>query len=631
VVIVTFDTTRADRIGCYGYADAQTPSLDRLAADGVLFEQAVSTVPTTLPAHATIFTGLYPQDHGVRYNIFYTLSPEAVTLAERLEDAGFATAGFVASQILARRHGLDQGFAVYSEPTEQADPSSDHPVRSMERRAAVGVDAALEWLESHAGERIFLWLHLYDPHIPYNPPFPFSSRFRDRPYQGEIAYADAQFGRLLERLQRDAAWPETLVIAVGDHGEGLYEHDERWHSMLVYESTQHVPLIIHAPGAAPGRVSRPVSLADITPTVLDLLGLPANEHARGVSLRPALEGRELPLGAIYFESLTGALVYGWQELTGVRHGRWKLIDSKAPELFDLDEDPAEQTDLAPFEPERVSELRAALLDLREPLGSLASGKGLAPARLDPETERMLASLGYVAGGAGGTSVEGAPHPRQMMDLEAELLSAMGAVARGQWDYVEDLCRYTLGRDPTNKWALVHMPLSLARQQRYDEALEHVELALRIYPDSERAYQVLADIHKSRGADELAFQALRRGLDAIPKSEMLTYFAAVAAFDAAHADVCEAEVPRAVAAFPESGRLLVLQARCEARRDDPEAALESLRAAVGKGFRWLKPLEKVEEFAEVVRLPAFTDLVRQVEEEAADGDGAGQAPPPPHRN
>ena len=328
IVVVTFDTTRASRLGCYGHELAETPNLDAFAAESVLFERAVSPVPTTLPSHSTMFTGVYPQDHGVRYNLLFRLGPEALTVAEILGAEGFATGGFPATFILDERFGLNQGFDTYANAPRPDDGGTSHRTAIM-RSASDGVDLALDWLSSRQG-KVFAWLHFYDPHWPYTPPFPYSSRFRDRPYDGELAYTDSQFGRFIKALREDPSWDRTAVIVAGDHGEGLYEHDERFHATLVYETTQHVPLIVRTPDSRAGRIAEPVGIVDLTPTILDLAGVDPPEDLRGVSLVPALRGTEPERRDLYFESHAGSLSYGWERLSGLRYGRWKLIDSSTP-------------------------------------------------------------------------------------------------------------------------------------------------------------------------------------------------------------------------------------------------------------------------------------------------------------
>jgi len=622
VVIVTFDTTRADRIGCYGYAEAHTPNLDRLAKESVLFEQAVSPVPTTLPSHCTMFTGLLPQDHGVRYNLMYRLDAEAETLAEVLKSEGFATAAVPASYILAEMFGLDQGFDLYVGPPgrKEADADNDHP-GAVYRRAGDGVDEALEWLDRQGQDQSFLWLHFYDPHVPYDPPFPYSSEFRDRPYDGEIAYADAQFGRLLEALREDPSWNRTLLIVAGDHGEGLHEHGERWHSLLVYETTQRVPLIIRAPGASPSRVKEPVHLADLMPTVLDLVGVNQPGPLRGTSLRPALEGRATPPRELYFESLAGALNYGWLELTGIRDGRWKLIDSTSePELYDLAEDPEELLNLAHLEPELVQELRTGLAEIAEPLTSQSLAADAHDAVLDPQTEAFLNSLGYVGGGAGGSRGEDAPHPRNLVDLEAEILSARRAIAQERWDLLEEMALYVLSRDPGNKWALNNIITALIATDRSHEAQDRAAEFVRLYPDRPQPYVALAKAYRAQDQAETAYEVLKQGLESVPGNEWLTYLALVAGFDA-NLEICAGEVDSAAAEFPTSPRVTLLVARCHALERDFDAALASVRHAVDQGFANMDMLEKAEDFEELVLLPGFDELREYAESRKQEGPPA----------
>jgi arylsulfatase A-like enzyme len=615
IVVVTFDTTRADRIGCYGYEQASTPNLDRFAGESVLFEQAVAQAATTLPSHTTMFTGLYPQDHGVRYNLMYTLGAEADTLAESLQAAGYSTAAFPASMILDKRHGLDQGFDTWADPPRVAHDEVVHPDDIM-RPAGDGVDLALDWIEKHREEDFFVWLHFYDPHFPYAPPFPYSSQFRDRPYDGDITYADAQFGRLLESLRADPRWRNTLVIVAGDHGEGLHDHGEIFHSYLLYETTQHVPFIIKAPGAGQARVAEPVALADLMPTVLDLAGVNEPGAMRGVSLRPALTGGELPRRDLYFESLAGALNYGWAELRGVRYGGMKLIDSSAPEIFDLLQDPGELNNLAGSDPALLEELRAALTELSEPL---IPDRDLALSThdevLDPQTEAFLASLGYVGGSSGGAVGEDAPHPLELVDLAFEMLAAQRAIAAGQWAYVEELTRYVLGRDPSNKWALKNGVTALIELGRSEEAQDVGAEYVRIYPGNAPSYANLANAYRAGGEEDKAREVLEQGLKAIPDSEMLAYLSTLVGFEAGQREVCSRELPERLSAFPGSWRILLLQARCQARDGSNEAVLLTLREAMSKGFRSPEMLGGQPEFAEVVKLPAFAEIVQAAKAQA----------------
>jgi arylsulfatase A-like enzyme len=616
VVIVTLDTTRADRLGCYGYESAATQHLDALAEESALFERAVSPVPTTLPSHSTIFTGLYPQDHGVRYNLVWRLGPEADTLAEILGERGFTSGGFPSAYVLAGTYGLNQGFDAYVEPPDaRASVETPHGINGAP--AGTIVDRALAWLDENAEvERQFLWLHFYDPHAPYQPPFPYSSTFRERPYDGELAYVDTQFGRLMERLRSDPEWSRTLVIIVGDHGEGLHEHGERFHANLVYETTQHVPLIVRAPGAGARRVDETVSLVDILPTVLDYVGIDSELELRGRSLRGAVEGtEEPPRKDVYFESLAGSLNYGWSELRGVRYGDWKLIDSDAPELFDLASDPDELNNLADLEAERLADLRASLEELQEPLGGERTAQKSYEPGTDPETEAFLASLGYVAGGFGG-STEGAASPRDQIDLEGELLAGQRSVAERDWDSVEEVCRYVLSRDERNKWALNNLSAALMWTERYGEARDHALEMVRLYPDNEQGYIMAARAYRGEDDPQKSRDILGRGLEKLPDSAGLAYLHLVAGFDLEIESVCKSEVSQAVERHPRSALLRVFQSRCEAARGQSELALATLKEAVELGFGDVKRLEEAPEFSEVIEMEGFLALVEEEERDEA---------------
>ena len=614
VVVVTLDTTRADRLGCYGYAGGTSPHLDALAAESALFEHAVSPVPTTLPAHSSLFTGLYPQDHGVRYNLVYRLGPEAVTLAELLRDAGFATAGFPAAHVVTEGFGLEQGFQSYPGPPKLDDLGSHERqiLASNGIRASEIVDRAIAWLDAHeAAPKSFVWVHLYDAHAPYEPPFPYSSTFREHPYDGEIAYADAQLGRLLERLRSSPQWKGTLVVVAADHGEGLHDHRERYHANLLYETTQHVPLIVRAPGARARRVAEPVSLVDLMPTILEYAGLPARSGLRGRSLAPALEGRTLEPHPVYFESLAGSLNYGWEELRGVRSGSSKLIESRTPELFDLAQDPGETDDLSARDPARLDALRATLAELEPSLSATPTAEAVQDI-VEPDTQAFLASLGYVTGGAGGSASE-ASHPKDLIDLEPELLAGQKLVAAHDWKRLEEVTRFVLTRDPRNKWALENLITALGSTGRWDAARDFAAKMVEIYPEGDRGYIHLAQADKAQGNVKRAHDLAAKGLTKAPKSLQLRYVYLLTGFDLKLPEVCKVQVPDAVAKHPKSGLIRVLVARCAAMGGDTQGSIAALEKAVELGFDGVAGLEKAEDFEQVVRTPDFARLVSSAAE------------------
>lgn len=387
LVVITLDTTRADRLSVYGLMHAPMPGLERLAREGVVFDQAITVAPLTLPAHCSLFTGLLPPSHGVRDNADPALAAEQTTLSERLRARGFQTGAFVASVVLDPERGLSQGFDHYS-----AVPRGPRPGGSFaapRRPADQVVDDALRWIEARDRDPFFAWLHLYDAHRPYDAPEPFRSRFGD-PYVAELAFADAQIERLLSALQRRGVLDRAIVIVAGDHGESLGEHGERDHGIFLYESSMRVPLIMRVPGTAPRRVDTLVSLVDVVPTVLRLLRMRA-ANLDGVSLVPALRGETMPDRVMYGESMYPRR-FGFSDLRMARDSRMKYIDAPRPELYDLDADPFEQHDIAAQRPAVAAGLRARLDAIAAPSRMAIKG-----APVSEETARALAALGYVSG------------------------------------------------------------------------------------------------------------------------------------------------------------------------------------------------------------------------------------------
>jgi choline-sulfatase len=414
VVIVTLDTTRADRLSPYGFMDVSMPAFERIAREGVLFDQATSVAPLTLPAHASLFTGLLPSVHGVRDNGDPALAAAHTTLAEVLSARGFRTGAFVGASVLEADRGLAQGFGIY-----RGDASVDRRIlERRQRRADEVITDAIRWLDELGGSRFFLWAHLYDPHRPYDPPEPFRSRFVD-PYIGEIAFADSQVGRLLDALDNRALRERTIVIVAADHGESLGEHGEQDHGIFVYESVLRVPLMIRAPGVEPRRVGAIVRLTDVMPTVLDLLGFPAPEMD-GVSLvdlvngaSPSLvAGRRDPLELDAYAESFYPQRFGWSPLRALRVGRYKLIDAPRPELYDLERDLFEEHNL-------YDERRDTAVALRQRLAAIERRSSQADAGIrhersgSLELRERLTALGYVGTPSTRETADGpdAPDPK----------------------------------------------------------------------------------------------------------------------------------------------------------------------------------------------------------------------------
>ena len=403
LVVITLDTTRADRLSPYGFMNVSLPHLERLAREGVIFDQAISVAPLTLPAHTSLFTGLLPPSHGVRDNADPPLEEAHTTLAETLLARGFRTGAFVGSVVLHPDRGLKQGFEQY----RGVDGADGQAPQARQRRADQVMADAVQWLDTIAGSRFFLWAHLYDPHRPYDPPEPYASIYGHNLYVGEIAFADSQIGRLLEALQQRALLDRTVVVVVGDHGESLGERGERDHGVFIYENVLRVPLIVRAPALAPFRVGEVVRLTDVMPTVLDLLDVPALP-VEGVSLVDVMRGRRRHLNLeAYSESLYPERL-GWSPLRALRDGRYKLIDAPRPELYDLENDPFEEQNI--YEERRA--LAAAMTTraavVAKGRGSASAPQGRTPAT--PELQARLRALGYVGSAVTPGAADGANLP-----------------------------------------------------------------------------------------------------------------------------------------------------------------------------------------------------------------------------
>ena len=610
ILLVTLDTTRADRVGCYKYAKAATPALDGLAGESTLFEHAVAPSSSTLPSHSTMLTGLYPYHHGVRYNGIHVLPARVSTVAERLEGVGFTSGAVVSSFAVATRFGLAQGFDTYD------DLFADKPEASggthVERKADDAVDRAIRWWNDHSRGKRFLWVHLYDAHYPYEPPFPYSVEFADRPYDGEIASTDHEIGRLFGALKEGGAWRDTLVIVAGDHGEGLFDHGERWHANQVYESTIRVPLLVKASGKpAPRRVSGPVSLADIAPTILDLAGVPPSEPMDGVSLRETIRSGKATARPIYFESMAGAILYGWSPLIGVRRGDMKYFEGARAELYDLEHDPGEADNLAGRDAQRAADLRVDLESFRR-LADTQSGSQEQPV-LDEETVKQLASLGYVGSTTATPARSGQGlHPPDLVDLEQELLRAQTAVVENRWGEVADALDFILKKDPTNRFALNFRSVAFSRSGDYAKAIELARAMVAIYPDSPESPDLLGQTLSQAGRPEEAVKVYADALVKHGDNALLRYHRTLALVEAKRIDEAEAEVAQLAKLQPTGTMTAVARAIIGAIRGRVSESLGALDQAVRSGFRDFAVVEGSPWFAKVRQDPRYQALVHRAE-------------------
>ena len=492
VLLVTIDTLRADRIGT-GVA----PTLDRLAANGVRFTSARTAAPLTLPSHATIHTGLLPPEHGVRENGVGALAANQTTVATRLKAAGYLTAAFVGAFVLDRRFGLAQGFDVYDDQIPR-DPRATERLEA-ERPAGAVIDRALAWLNqqspiSNQQSHWFMWVHLYDPHAPYAPPPDYRGRTRT-PYDDEIAYADAQLARLVDAMRASGALDRTLVVVAGDHGEGLGDHGEQTHGMLLYESTVRVPLIISEPGRPAAVVDQAVSLAEVASTILPTVGVAAPPAIRGRNLLQ-IAGRVdggRPQPDLYSET-EYPHVAGWSTLQALTDGRWKTIVAGAvTELYDLSRDPGEQHDLNRTQGQLASAMRSRADAIH------ARGAAASRTAISADAQERLRALGYVASSAAASGAATSPNPA-------------GSIAA--WNDFEEALAALNGRQP--------------------RAVDSLKILATAHPDAVVFQSTYARALKDAGRPLAALNVYREAARRWPTDATLVHDLAAAARDAASA-------------------------------------------------------------------------------------------------
>jgi len=556
VLLVTIDTLRADALGCYGRAGAETPWVDRLAAGGVRFDFAHAHNVVTFPSHASILSGRYPFEHGVRENSGFRFPPGMETLATLLRRHGYHTGAFVSAFPLDSRFGLGRGFDVYDDRLGDAEAGSDF--RMQERAGTRTVAAARAWLAATPGPTL-CWVHLYEPHAPYQPPFDWRGRVPTA-YDGEVAAADAALRPLLEPLLARGKESGTLVVLTSDHGEGLGDHGEATHGVFAYESTLRVPLVFHNPRLfSPRVVAASARHVDLVPTILDALGLPIPTDLPGRTLLGLAEGGEAPTALpSYFETLTPALTRGWAPIHGVLRDRLKYLDPPLPELYDLASDPREEANLIARRPVPLEEMRTLLDRLR--------GGDVGPVRpaVPPEVRERLASLGYVAA-SGGVQKRYAESddPKRHVAFESDLEKVIERYVEGDVKGALSRCEALVREDPQVPLGLRH--LAFLRRKAGDPAG-----AVRAGRDA-----LAADPGSVDAAVELG-----RLLDEIGRpAEAAATLAPYATSDGADLDVLVTYGIALARAGQKEPAIAVLQ---RARQANPSSAL----AAFSLGTAWL---------------------------------------------
>ena len=545
IILITVDTLRADRLESYGYAGTPNPAVNALAEDGVRFEQVIAQSPLTLPSHCSILTGSFPYHTGVRDQAGFSLKPEHLTLAERLRAQGFKTAAFIGSSVLNAGTGLDQGFDLYWDLPAQGPP---------ERRGGEVMSRALEWISSQRDSEFFAWIHLFDPHSPYAAPEPFGGRYRDRPYDGEVAYVDSLMGDLVRHLKQRRLYDRTLLVFTSDHGESLGEHGESSHGMFLYDATVRIPLIIKAAASAwKGRVIREqVRGVDIAPTILQLAGLRVDDQIQGRGLLSLIRGRwNQPELAAYSETYYPYYHFQWSPLFSMRARGFKYIDAPKPELYDLAKDAGERRNIIGDRPSMAAYLQETLEGDYQKF-SAGRDEPPEPEQMDRATMERLKSLGYLGFASGAAqlpSTEGLADPKDRIGIyellqqafqdseegrliesnsklrkvvaqeegliDAHLYLGLNSVQMGQFSDAVEAFKAVLQRDPKNLMALYNLALSYLNQGRPEAAVPGLERTLQLDPEDVTARAALGKAYQLAGRIDDAVGTLEQAVAARP--------------------------------------------------------------------------------------------------------------------
>jgi arylsulfatase A-like enzyme/Flp pilus assembly protein TadD len=513
VVLISVDTCRADYLSCYGYAWPTTPHIDALAKQGYLFSHAMTPIPLTVPAHTSMLTGAIPPHHGKHENKDPYFDPSHVTLAALLKAKGYRTGAFVGSQIMNGSFGLNRGFDTYDDRFARQDQS--------ERRAEEVNRVAFEWLEEQKHNSVFLFLHYYDPHDTYDPPEPFATTFKESPYAGEIAYTDHCIGQVIAKLKRLGMYDSSLIIITSDHGEMLGEHGEAGHMYFIYQSAMHVPLVYKLPGPNTAHtIDDMAGIIDIVPTVCELVDIEPPAGIQGTTLAPHFRMTP-PLSEeryLYCESLYPTK-YEANSLLGLIGNQWKYIQTTRPELYDLQKDPGEQTNLVAVQPEVARVLKNRLATILEQTASQQEEHEETP--LGAESLRHLQSLGYV----GGSSVredfkfdQSKEDPKDLIGFHEEYRKASHLLGQNVSVDVRALGERLIKQRP-QFYDLYNLLLAIAvRQKDYESAIRYGEKALELRPGRFDVHQMLGFAHSQRKQHEAAVRHYKMALELAPDGQ-----------------------------------------------------------------------------------------------------------------
>ncbi|HZU44975.1 MAG TPA: sulfatase-like hydrolase/transferase [Terriglobales bacterium] len=584
VFLITIDTLRADHVQCYGYKRVQTPALNRLARDGFRFSQAFTPSPITNSSHVTILTGLLPSHHGVT-DFVVPLDASHVTLATLLRQAGYHTAAFIGAAVLdsdTLAPGLDHGFDYYDNFPRR--PRTNARFGRLERRGMDVVERAERWLDGHPGGRHFVWIHLYDPHDPYEPPKPYSQIYRDHLYDGEIAYADSALAQFLRYLDKRDWYRPALIVAVGDHGEALGEHGEDTHGIFLYDPTIHVPLIMKLPGsggmsstAKSGAVDAQVRTTDILPTILDVLGMRVPRGLDGTSVKAAFAGGGIDSRPAFGES-DYPLRFGWAPLRSLRLDNSKLIEAPRPEFYNLKSDPGEVNNM--YEPwnKTVQEFRSRMAELRVPTANAGNDAGVSDS-----TRAELRALGYL--GPEGTT--NAPAPLLLPDPKDKIQEAN----------------------------LLHKALLASDNGDTGRARGELEKVLTIDPNSVIALRQLGELESGAGENEKAAGHLKRARELSPHDPLIAQLQGQALAELGDLPAAREALESSIHMLPGQFEARRLLAEVDLKLGDTKSAVDQLESAL-----MLQPGNAAVQLALAKAFVAdknFSDAVQQLQQLSKD--------------
>ena len=520
LLLVTIDTLRPDHLHCYGYGQIETPSIDSLAAGGIRFEQAYTPIPITLPSHTVMLTGTYPMMNGMHDFSGNNLNPDQATLATVLRARGYDTGAVIAAAVLDRRFGLNHGFDFYYDHFDFSRLAESN-LDLMERPANEVIDQALKWLAKPRKGPFFLWVHLYDPHHPYNPPAPFNQTYKANLYDGEIAFADTQLGRLLGYLKQRGTYDRTVIALSGDHGEGLGEHGERTHGFFIYNSTLHVPLIIKPSASIKFTnrvVKKDVSLVDLMPSLLGILGTTIPAKVQGKNLAGlVLRGTEMDPSPLYSETYLPRIHFNWSELRGLSAGNYHFIDAPKPELFDRSRDPGETHNLIAEKDAVGSEMRSQLtITVRR---FTTEHEMAQRSTLDPQLADRLRALGYTAFTSGEedspVSDRKLPDPKDRIQVYETVTEAIDDSQHGRFPESIEKLKSTLGTEQNSVPIHYLLGLNYYRTKEFASSVAEFKKALEISPNYMLAVFNLGLASAALGDDAEAIKYLKRTLELDP--------------------------------------------------------------------------------------------------------------------